>query len=195
MGDKRVQRLLFRIRRDSISEGIGPITRLEGSILMALSRIVCLKGNATIVDAGAGLGFSTAWLIMGSASLPSNMVRIDAVEYDSHRFEKLVRNIEELLSITGLERTRVNFVYDDAINYFRKTSFQYDLAFIDVEKHQYPDVLDILVDKLRTGGFAVFHNVIEPPPPPGFIEKLHGTPWVTTIIPTRRGLSVSIKLI
>jgi len=193
--NKNIEKFLYRIYRESFNEGIRPISRLEGSILMTLTTLICLKGTATLLDAGAGLGFSTAWLILGSALLPNINVTIDVVEYNKNRFEKLVSNIRELLNTTQLKRVRINYIFEDVIEYLKKINYQYDLAFIDIEKHQYLDILNILIDKMRIGGFVVFHNVIEPPPPQVFIEKLHSEPWRTIIIPTRRGLSVSIKLV
>ncbi|MEM1760285.1 MAG: hypothetical protein QXL41_01720, partial [Desulfurococcaceae archaeon] len=98
--NKNIEKFLYRIYRESFNEGIGPISRLEGSILMTLTTLICLKGTATLLDAGAGLGFSTAWLILGSALLPNTNVTIDVVEYNKNRFEKLVSNIRELLNTT-----------------------------------------------------------------------------------------------
>jgi len=103
---------------------------------MTLTTLICLKGTATLLDAGAGLGFSTAWLILGSALLPNINVTIDVVEYNKNRFEKLVSNIRELLNTTQLKRVRINYIFEDVIEYLKKINYQYDLAFIDIEKHQ-----------------------------------------------------------
>uniref|UniRef100_A0A7J3KFW0 Methyltransferase domain-containing protein n=1 Tax=Staphylothermus marinus TaxID=2280 RepID=A0A7J3KFW0_STAMA len=134
--NKNIEKFLYRIYRESFNEGIRPISRLEGSILMTLTTLICLKGTATLLDAGAGLGFSTAWLILGSALLPNINVTIDVVEYNKNRFEKLVSNIRELLNTTQLKRVRINYIFEDVIEYLKKINYQYDLAFIDIEKHQ-----------------------------------------------------------
>lgn len=192
--NKEVLRLLREVYHESINEDLGPISRLEGSILMALSKVVGLKREVFLLDAGAGLGFSTYWLILGLTNIPNIDATIDVVEFDEHRFKKLIVNIKRLLEVINGGGLKINYINEDAVDYLERTLHKYDMVFIDIEKHQYPEALKAVENKVEYGGVVVFHNVITPPPPPGFIERLYERPWKTTIIPTRRGLSVSIKL-
>ena len=62
------------------------------------------------------------------------------------------------------------------------------LAFVDVEKHQYPRMAEMLEEKLVEGGLAAFHNAYTPRPPDRFfvvVEKFN-----PVVIPTPQGLLV-----
>ena len=89
----------------------------------------------------------------------------------------------------------MEFVEGDALSYVRGLKEEsVDIAFVDVEKPMYPDMLRILETRLKTGGIAIFHNAYFPPPPRGFAWLASQKPWKSTMIPTDTGgLLLAVK--
>lgn len=148
--------------------------------------------NARVMDAGAGYGFSTAWLALGLAAKCVDNCVVEAVERDREVFTELKRNIKGFVKEAGLEVELV-FINRDAVEHLKEVDAEYRLIFVDIDKDMYVDVLKVIYDKLERNGVAVFHNAIEPPPSPVFINEVFSTRWRSILIPTRRGLLVSYK--
>ena len=86
-------------------------------------------------------------------------------------------------------------------------SGEFDIIFNDIEKEDYPQIIDKAYDKLRTGVIFITDNMLwhgrvlsddNSPPTEGIREftkllMLHKG-FYTTIVPIRDGLSISVKL-
>lgn len=88
-----------------------------------------------------------------------------------------------------------------------ETAGEFDIIFNDIEKEDYPQVIDKAYNKLRTGGLFLTDNVLwhgrvisedKSPATEGVREftklLMSHKGFYTTVIPIRDGLSVSVKL-
>ena len=177
--------------RRSAELWIPAISPADGFILSALAFTVCSgRGYVNMVDAGAGIGFSTLFIAYGASR--GCRGRLVAVEMDEGRFEELKRNTRILRDITG-DSVAVEAVLGDALEYLDSVEDEsLDLVFVDIEKSLYPEAARILKGKLRRGGIAVFHNAIQPKPPREFFEIV-SKEFNSITIPTEAGILVAIK--
>lgn len=153
----------------------------------------------TILECGSGFGYSAAWMAL---ALPENS-RITCIEYD----EKNIAKAKEFLTKMEVIH-KVTFLQGEVLEVVPKTTHTYDLIFNDIQKHQYPQILPLLVERLRTGGMLISDNVLwkgkvaEQNPDDEKAKYMqefnrllyqHKSLW-TSIIPLRDGLSISVKL-
>jgi predicted O-methyltransferase YrrM len=94
----------------------------------------------------------------------------------------------------------------EALSVLGRTPGEFDLIFNDIDKEQYPAVLDAVPARLRTGGLFITDNtlwgerILDPKDAPAravaeFNRRLHQSgQFYTTLIPLRDGVTVSIKL-
>ena len=184
-----VREYLEDLRRASLGMGIPAIDPEDGMILEATAFQASSAGASLAVDAGAGIGYSTAWIALGLEAGCRGECRLIAIEYDPGK----ARRIRESLEPLGLEKVRVEVVEGDALEYLaRLPPGSLGYAFVDVEKSQYPAVLDLLSALQPGGGVALFHNAYFPPPPRAFYEKASAPPWRSLVIPTPAGMLIAI---
>ncbi len=153
----------------------------------------------TILECGSGFGYSAAWMAL---ALPENS-KITCIEYDEENISKAKEFLKELDVIH-----KVTFIQGEVMEIVPKTNHSYDLIFNDINKHQYPQILPLLVERLRVGGMLISDNVLwkgrvaEEKPDDEKAQYMqefnrllyeHKSLW-TSIIPLRDGLSLSIKL-
>jgi predicted O-methyltransferase YrrM len=153
----------------------------------------------TILECGSGFGYSAAWMAL---ALPENS-KITCIEYDAQNIAKAKEFLKEMDVIH-----KVTFIQGDVMEIIPKTKQTYDLIFNDIDKHLYPQVLPLLIERLRTGGIFITDNVLwkgdvaqENPEDEKaqYIKEFNRllleqeSLW-TSIMPLRDGLSLSIKL-
>ena len=183
--------LAERLWRDSLDLGIMAIDFADGYVLQAVAHIVASRGGSLFIDAGAGIGFSTYWIIRGVSSGCMGSCRIVALEYQPDRLERLASNVSVMGGEAGI---RVDAVKADALEYVAGLGEgSIDYIFVDVEKDSYPDMLKLLETRLARRGVALFHNAFHPRPPEEFFEALKLDPWLATIVPTSAGIVVATK--
>jgi len=187
------ERLLAFIRElesRSRALGIPSIEWEDGLVLHALSIVAGSRGEVTAADLGAGIGYSTLWIAAGLEESCRGACRVYAVEEDP----ELASLGERLASKAPLRRVKVEWVEGDAIEFLASLpDGSLDLAFVDIDKHLYPEALRLLASKLSPGGAAVFHNAYLPAPPSEFYELAGREPWRGGITPTRLGLAVLVR--
>ena len=181
-------RYLEEVRRRSLELGIPAIDPEDGIVLQSMAFYTASLGLGLAVDAGAGIGYSTAWIALGMEAACKGDCRVIAIEYD----EGKASMISKVLAPLGLDKVKVEVVAGEALDILRgMQQASIGLAFIDVEKNQYPEALDILAGKLHPSGVALFHNAYFPPPPRSFFKKANEPPWRSTIAPTPAGLLIA----
>lgn len=180
--DGEVRSLIARLEEESRKYYIPHIDREDAAALAALS---FTSPPGTILDLGAGIGYSTVWLAVGASVKDGS--RIVAVEWDPDVGEVLERNASAIERVTGVE---VEVVVEDAIKYLEglDDNARFSMAFVDIEKYQYPKAFDLLVNRIVSGGIMAFHNAYFPRPPEEFFERLEK--YDSLIIPTPQGLAV-----
>ena len=187
--------LVERVERESAELGIPSISREDGFVLQGLALVAGRLGGV-VVDAGAGIGYSTLWVIGGLASRCRGGgggagCRVVAVEADPVLAGRAREVLGEASRATGVG---VEVVAGDALEYLAGLPDEsVAMAFIDIYKHQYPDAARLLAAKAMRGGIVVFHNALYPRPPGEFYQLMARRPWVSVVVPTGAGLLVAVK--
>lgn len=170
----------------------------------ALLRVLALTARATkILEIGTAIGYSGIWL---AGALPANGMLI-TLEMNEGR----AREARENFGRAGLA-DRTTILVGDATLKLAKVSGPFDLIFLDADKSLYVTLLDRLVALLRPGGLLVADNVLwDGEVVPGYVAEPRKRPedtravrefnervaaradLVTTIVPLRDGVSISVK--
>lgn len=177
---------------------VGP---LVGRFLM---QIAILMGARRILEIGSGYGYSAAWFLQAHPE-----VRIKCIDGSELNRERGL----QFLSRLGVA-DRVDFEVGDALAIASVADGPFDLIFCDMDKNAYSQAFRATFSKLRQGGAFIADNVLwrgfawfpVPDDAPEFRKKMtpgirefnqltHHSPGViTSIIPLRDGLSISVKL-
>lgn len=175
----------------------------EGRILQLL---IALHDTRTIVEIGTLAGYSTIWM---ARALPEGG-HIYTINKDPAHIE-----MAEGFFAKCECRSKITQLAGDAhkiLPTLSQKGEQFDMVFIDADKISYPAYLDWAEKNIRKGGLIIADNtflggaMLEKTPP----ENIAPTTWKNmrsfnerladkskynaTIIPTREGLSVAIKL-
>ena len=192
--------VLDDLAADGASRGLPLIDAEVGALLRVLASTA---GASRILEIGTAIGYSGIWL---ATALPPDGMLI-TMEVDEGRAEEARRNF----SRAGLA-SRVTVIVGDAQLKIAKVSGPFDLIFLDTDKQLYVPLLDRLVSLLRPGGVLVADNVLwDGEVVPGFRatpmrdpqdtravaafnERIAAHPQlVTSIVPLRDGVSISVK--
>jgi caffeoyl-CoA O-methyltransferase len=171
---------------------VGPVV---GRLLHQLARMI---GARRIFEMGSAIGYSTIWLALA--------VPEDGVVFYTDGDPANAREALGYFQRAGVA-DRVRILVGDALELLDRVEGEFDLIFNDVNKHQYPDVFRKAVPRLRRGGLLVADNVLwggrvargETDPNTSAIREFNrlifsASDLLTTIIPLRDGVSVSLKL-
>ena len=172
---------------------IGP---LVGRLCEQLARGI---QAVTVFEMGSGFGYSTAWF--ARAVGPGGKV----VHTDGDA--KLSAEAKVWLAKAKLD-SRVQFQVGDARAILAKAKGPFDVVFIDIDKEQYPDAFDLAKDKVRVGGLIITDNTLwsGKVTDPKVRDKatrgvreytqlaMEEPGFLTTVIPLRDGVAVSLRL-
>jgi caffeoyl-CoA O-methyltransferase len=171
---------------------IGPIV---GRFLYQIAIII---GAKRIFEMGSGFGYSAYWF----AKAVGDSGEVVFTEL-SQRNAQLAR---DFFRRGGIDRI-VQIHVGDALEVLEKTKGEFDIIFNDIDKEYYPLVVDKAYKKLRPGGLFITDNVLwfgrvltddSSPSTKGIKEftrlLLSENRFLTTIIPIRDGVSLSVKL-
>ncbi len=174
----------------------------EGRLLQLL---IALHGAKNIVEIGTLAGYSTIWM---ARALPQ-----DGHIYTINKDPEHVKLAESFFARCEC-RAHITQLAGDAHDVLPtlENKAPFDMVFIDADKISYPDYLDWAEKNIRKFGLIVADNTllgglaIEKTPPEGyapttwqnmrlFNERLADkSKYNATMIPTREGLTVAIKL-
>ena len=198
--------LLRDIARNGVERKLPLVDAEVGALLRVLATAV---GARKILEIGTAVGYSGIWL--AGALPPDGMLM--TIEMDPERG----REAQENFKTAGLA-SRVSVVMGDAQRMIAKVAGPFDLIFQDGDKKLYVPMLERLVALLRPGGLLVTDNVLwDGKVVPGFTagsamasaeraddestraiaeynERVATHPaLLTTIVPLRDGVSISVK--
>ena len=103
----------------------------------------------------------------------------------------------------------MHYEVGDACEIIKKYPGPFDVVFIDVDKHAYPEALELARSRVRVGGYILCDNalwagsVVEPPSKQdadtrGVVrynkEAFAAPDLLTTIVPLRDGVALSLKI-
>ena len=164
-----------------------------------LYQLTLLTGAKRIFEMGSGFGYSAYWF---AKALPE---RGEIILTEGSK--ELAQKAKDYLRRGGFEK-KARFEVGDAIEILEETPGPFDLVFIDIDKEQYPEAFRKVLPKLRKGGILAADNVLwfgkvvdrrdRTAATEGIREftKLiyESDGLVTTILPLRDGISVSVKV-
>jgi predicted O-methyltransferase YrrM len=170
---------------------VGP---LVGRLLYAITRAL---GARRVVELGSGFGYSAIWF----ARAVGEQGRVICIE-GSPENGRLARQFLERAGVSGL----VDWRLGDALEVLPCLEGPFDIVFNDIDKADYPKVLEPARRALRPGGMLIsdnllwFGKVAEPDPDAStrgvqeFTKALYAAPdFFTTILPLRDGVGLSLK--
>jgi predicted O-methyltransferase YrrM len=192
--------VLDEIARGNEQRGLPLVDAEVGALL----RVLASAANASrILEIGTAVGYSGIWL---AGALPAGGMLL-TLEISEER----AREARDNFARAGLG-DRVSVIVGDANLKLAKLSGPFDLIFQDGDKQLYSPMLDRLVALLRPRGLLVTDNVLwDGEVAPGFVatpkrpaadtraiveynERVASHPdLITTIVPLRDGVSISVK--
>lgn len=163
-----------------------------------LQQLVVMTGAKTIFEMGSGYGYSALWMAL---ALP-NDGKIHCTEFDA---ENIARG-QDFMKRAGVDG-KVSWQHGDALDLIKDAKGPFDIILNDVDKHQYPNSLEIAWPKLQRGGAMITDNslwsgrvVTEDPPTKSTsgVLQINKKAYsledgVASIIPLRDGLLLIVK--
>src|SRR3954470_8075925 len=192
--------VLAEIAAGNATRGLPLVDAEVGALLRVLATSI---QASRILEIGTAIGYSGIWL---ARALPPGGMLV-TMEVDEARAREARPNVER----AGLS-DRVSIVVGDAQLKLAKVSGPFDLIFQDGDKKLYTLLLDRLVALLRPGGLLITDNVLwggqvvpgfhQPPREMtddtraivDYNQRVAAHPHLlTTIVPLRDGVSISVK--
>ncbi|MFW6100112.1 MAG: O-methyltransferase [Bacteroidota bacterium] len=121
---------------------------LQGKILEMLSKLL---QPSSILEIGTYTGYSAICLARGLAAGGT----LHTIEVN----DELKDFIQHYLDRSDMGN-RINLHIGDALEIIRQLSGSFDLIYIDADKREYPDYLELCREKLRPGGCLLADNVL-----------------------------------
>lgn len=191
--------VLLEMEAYAAEKGFPIVGRNVGVTLEVLARAA---GARRIMELGSGFGYSAYW----HARAVGSDGEVHLTDGDP---ENEVR-AADYLKRAGLA-DRVRFHVGDAVSTLAQLDGDFDVIFSDIDKDGYPDAWRAAADRIRTGGLYVCDNVlwygrvaVEDPDDarPHYTEAVlehnrlvaEDARYVSTIVPTRDGVLVAIRV-
>jgi caffeoyl-CoA O-methyltransferase len=187
--------VLAEMERLGEERGFPIVGPLVGRLLEQYARLI---GAQAVFEMGSGFGYSTAWFARGVG--PKG--RVVHTETDA----ELAKEAKDWMRKADLAR-RVEYRAGNAIDLLAKDDGPYDIVFLDLEKEDYPRAWELARDRVRVGGLILTDNVLWHGKVVGkatdaatmgvreYNRLAQADPsYLTSILPVRDGLSVSLRL-
>ncbi|ADM28163.1 O-methyltransferase family 3 [Ignisphaera aggregans DSM 17230] len=184
--------IVERVRRLSIEYGVPSIGMDDGVVLyLVVFLYVPQQGSSiTVVDGGAGIGFSTIWMAKALEDSCRSSCRVIAVEVNDKRVKMLRRVIDEL----SLKRVSIEIFHGDFIDFIEMMPEEsIDIAFIDIDKHRYLEAFRVIKSRVKRKGFVMYHNAYIGSIIERIAKEAIDDGWISTVVPTTEGILLLIK--
>ena len=155
-------------------------------------------GAKRVFECGSGFGYSTWWF--------ANAVGEGGEVHHTDGSLGNSSQARDFLTRAGLA-ARVRFHVGDAREILARTQGPFDIIFNDIDKEGYPEVFPLVREKLRVGGLFITDNMLwfgrvlqpgEDADTKGIQELTRllteADDFVTTLVPIRDGVTVSLKI-
>jgi predicted O-methyltransferase YrrM len=171
---------------------IGP---QAGRFLYQICQIMKPK---SVFEMGSGFGYSAYWFCKGAPK-----AKVTLTDHSQKNLERA----KNWLNQAGLIH-QVTLIDGYSKEILQKSKHNYDIIFIDIDKHEYPDAFNLALSFLNKGGIIITDNVLwygkvgqadqqdaDTNSIRKFNRQLFNTPGIfSSIIPIRDGIAISIKL-
>jgi caffeoyl-CoA O-methyltransferase len=187
--------VLAEMERIGEERGFPIIGPLVGRLCEQLARAI---GARSVFELGSGFGYSTAWF--ARALGPGG--KVVHTEMDGG----LQGEAKDWLRKADLLK-RVDFRLGNALDLLAKEKGPFDIVFLDLEKEDYPKAWELARDRVRVGGFviadnALWHGKVVGPARDAATLGIRefnrlaqaDTGYLTTVLPVRDGVSLSLRL-
>ncbi len=171
------------------------IGSLVGKFLYQITKISKAK---KIFELGSGFGYSAYWF--SKALENEGYVFCTEISEDNH---KIALNFLKKSEYFG----NIKFEVGDGLSILKQQKEKFDIILNDIDKEYYPDVIEIAAKKLSPGGLLITDNMLwfgrvlsnDKTPSTIGVKKfteiiLSRKDFITTIIPIRDGISISLKI-
>lgn len=171
------------------------IGSLAGKFLFQITKISKAK---KIFELGSGFGYSAYWF---SKAL-DNKGKIVCTEKSENNY-RIAQNFFKKSEYFN----NIKYEVGDALSILKKQKEKFDIILNDIDKEDYPDVVETASKKLRKGGLLITDNMLwfgrvlsgDNNPSTAGVKKftkmiLSRKDFITTIIPIRDGISISLKI-
>lgn len=171
------------------------IGSLVGKFLYQITKISKAK---KIFELGSGFGYSAYWF--SKALENEGYVFCTEISEDNH---KIALNFLKKSEYFG----NIKFEIGDGLSILKQQKEKFDIILNDIDKEYYPDVIEIAAKKLSPGGLLITDNMLwfgrvlsnDKTPSTIGVKKfteiiLSRKDFITTIIPIRDGISISLKI-
>jgi predicted O-methyltransferase YrrM len=192
--------VLLEMEEEAKERGFPIIGRLVGATVEVLARAV---GARRVFELGSGYGYSAYWF--------SRAVGEDGEVHCTDGDPENEKKASEYLTRAGLW-SRVRYHVGDAVDSLATVDGQFDIVYNDIDKIGYPAAWKAARNRVRVGGLYICDNVLwsgrvteeEPQDDvrPGWTEAIkehnaliaNDEDFLSTIVPTRDGVMVAIRL-
>lgn len=188
-----LKKLIDQVYDLGVDLGIPMIPYDDAIAIYSLIYMFALQEESpSILDAGAGVGYSTLWMAKALADA-GHVPKGYALEHRPERFQVLRDTLSKLREQTGALIEPVN---EEALSFVERAGMlEVNIVFLDIEKTKYIPFLEKAVQKTRRPTLIMVHNMLYPFEEIGeevnaFLTKLG---WRGTLIPTEMGLGVYYK--
>jgi predicted O-methyltransferase YrrM len=166
-----------------------------------LYQTTLIRKATRIFELGSGYGYSTLWFAKAVQRLGGG--EIFHTDGDRQNSEQA----KSYLSRAGVGNF-VRFIVGDAIEALHQTPGSFDLIYMDIDKHQYPDAFPVIREKLPAGGVLIVDNMLwfgqvvdknDITPSTEGIRRFTRALWAdpeffTTLVPLRDGFVISVRV-
>ncbi|MBS2098929.1 O-methyltransferase [Carboxylicivirga linearis] len=122
---------------------------VQGQILKMLVQMIA---PTNVLEIGTYTGYSAISMAQG---LEKEGATIDTIEIN----DELEPFVKPFLEKSGFDK-KINLHFGDALEVIPQLDKMYDLVFIDGDKRVYPEYYDLLIDKVRPGGYILADNIL-----------------------------------
>ncbi len=187
---------VFREMEDKASRSdVKIVGRLVGRVLC---QICLLRKPKTVFEMGSGFGYSALWFAI---SLDSQ-----GVITCTDKLEENAALAREYFARAG-QTEKLRFVCGDAIEILEDSRGEFDIILNDIDKEDYPRVVELAWRKLNPGGILITDNALWK----GTVVNDDGSQsargvaefnrllfsnsgFFSTVIPLRDGIAISVKI-
>jgi caffeoyl-CoA O-methyltransferase len=192
--------VLLEMEREAKEKGFPIINRLCGVTVEIWARSV---GAKRVFELGSGFGYSAYWF--SRAVGPGGELHLTDGDPENEKKAK------DYLGRANLDGP-VQFHVADAVKTLEETPGDVDIVYCDIDKWEYPHAWEVARERIRVGGLYICDNVLwsgrvaltlpDDDQRPEWTEaiKQHNEAiasderYVSTIVPTRDGMFVAIRV-
>ena len=170
--------VLLAMEKLAEDEGFPIIGRLCGRYLEVLARSISAR---RIFEMGSGFGYSAYWF--SRATGPDGEIHLTDTDPDNER------KAMDFLSRAGLDGP-IRYHVADAFAALDETDGEFDVVYVDIDKHAYLEAWGRGRERVRVGGYYVCDNMLWSGRVTVDVDEEDGRPeWTKAIAATNRAIA------